>query len=214
MKILIGGQKGGSGKTTFAVNLAAYFANKGVDVMLVDTDNKQTSSMKWALRRSKLSDVPKVNCVLALDDVRPTVNDLNSRYELIIIDAGGRDSMEFRTSLLVCDVCVMPLIPSSFDEDTMPYVNSIVTDSKIYNEGLKVYAMSSKCPQNKRAREKRTEDLVEELEEFENILLSPHHIVYRVAYLDSASSGKGVTELKDPLAAQEIINLAQDLYPL
>ena len=36
--ILIGGEKGGTGKTTLAVNLAARRALQGRDVLLIDTD--------------------------------------------------------------------------------------------------------------------------------------------------------------------------------
>ena len=38
MIILIGGEKGGTGKTTIATNLAALRAMAGRDVLLVDTD--------------------------------------------------------------------------------------------------------------------------------------------------------------------------------
>ena len=44
MVILIGGEKGGTGKTTIATNLAALRALAGHDVLLVDTDSQGSAS--------------------------------------------------------------------------------------------------------------------------------------------------------------------------
>ena len=46
MIILFGGEKGGTGKTTLAVNLAAMRARAGYDVLLVDAD-RQESAAAW-----------------------------------------------------------------------------------------------------------------------------------------------------------------------
>ena len=46
MIVLIGGEKGGTGKTTIATNLAALRAMAGRDVLLVDTD-PQGSASYW-----------------------------------------------------------------------------------------------------------------------------------------------------------------------
>ena len=50
MIILIGSQKGGCGKSTIAVNIAAALALQGKDVFLLDAD-PQSSSMRWAQDR-------------------------------------------------------------------------------------------------------------------------------------------------------------------
>ncbi|PKO86981.1 MAG: cobyrinic acid a,c-diamide synthase [Betaproteobacteria bacterium HGW-Betaproteobacteria-12] len=47
---LIANPKGGSGKSTLATNLAGYFANRGHDVMLGDTDRQQ-SAREWLAMR-------------------------------------------------------------------------------------------------------------------------------------------------------------------
>lgn len=38
MIVLFGGEKGGTGKSTLATNLAVWLARQGRDVLLVDTD--------------------------------------------------------------------------------------------------------------------------------------------------------------------------------
>ena len=41
--VMVINSKGGSGKTTIAVNIAAYYAHKGLDVTLVDLDPQRSS---------------------------------------------------------------------------------------------------------------------------------------------------------------------------
>ena len=45
MIVLVGGVKGGSGKSTIATNLAVALSHFRHDVLLVDTDGQQTSSI-------------------------------------------------------------------------------------------------------------------------------------------------------------------------
>ena len=60
--ILIGGEKGGTGKTTLATNLAAMRALEGHDVLLIDSD-PQGSANYWAQSRDELAIKPRVACV-------------------------------------------------------------------------------------------------------------------------------------------------------
>lgn len=212
MKILVGGQKGGSGKTNLATNLAVYWVNKGHDLILLDTDKAQNSSAKWAARRAQIHDVIRVNCTCSHDDIRHTVNDLAGRYELIIIDAGGSYSHEFRTGLTVADKCLIPFVPSRHDIDTLPLVNDTINQIKVMNPKLKAFAVPSNCPQNVKARKLRLEKHCEVFDDLTDIELLNMEVVSRIAYTDTADSGYGVTEMKDKQAAQEITNIARSLY--
>ena len=60
MVILIGGEKGGTGKTTLATNLAALRAQSGKDVLLLDTD-VQASASYWAQIRDERDITPRVS---------------------------------------------------------------------------------------------------------------------------------------------------------
>ena len=50
--ILLANPKGGCGKTTLAVNLASYYARRGLKVALIDLD-EQGSSMTWLGQRTE-----------------------------------------------------------------------------------------------------------------------------------------------------------------
>ena len=119
MIVLVGGEKGGVGKTTLAVNLAAMRARAGHDVLLVDAD-KQASANLWASIRDQEKVDPPVRCVqkrgkgLAAD-----VRDLATRYEDIVIDAGGQDSVELRAAMTIADLAIFPIQPSLFDAATL-----------------------------------------------------------------------------------------------
>ena len=62
MIILIGGEKGGTGKTTIATNLAQLRSQNGHDVLLVDTD-KQESASSWAGLREEEAIQPAITTV-------------------------------------------------------------------------------------------------------------------------------------------------------
>ena len=106
MIILIGNQKGGCGKSTTAVNISAYLANKGKDVVLVDAD-RQSTATNWINDRAE-TDLPVVNSVQKYDNIRNSLLDLRNRYEIVIVDAAGRDSRELRTGMLASDIILMP----------------------------------------------------------------------------------------------------------
>jgi len=100
MILLLGGEKGGTGKSTLATNLAVWLAHKGRDVILVDTDCQRTSS-HFVDRRNELGTLPRIHCAEKYGNVFDTVKDLATRYEYVLVDAGGRDSEELRTAMVV-----------------------------------------------------------------------------------------------------------------
>ena len=89
MIVLLGGEKGGTGKSTMATNLAAIHAINGNDVILVDAD-KQASSAAWAALRDENGLTPRVPCVQKLGKtLHVEVKELERRYQTVIVDCGG-----------------------------------------------------------------------------------------------------------------------------
>ena len=99
--ILIGGEKGGVGKSTITTNIAVEASYRKADVIIIDTDPQKTS-LNWIDRRNELiennnSNYPRISCVYKDGNIKDIVVDFASKYDLVLIDASGRDSKSLRT---------------------------------------------------------------------------------------------------------------------
>ena len=205
MIVLLGNEKGGCGKSTIATNLAAWLASRA-DVVLLDAD-RQATSATWASDREG-ANAPTVHCVQKYDNIKSTVDDLASRYEHVVIDAGGRDSKELRTALLAANVVVVPFRPSQPDIDTAPAMAEIIAQAKDFNENLQVVAVLTQCPTNPAIKE--IQEAEEALSEYIEVL--PVRVYDRKVYRDAISQGLGATEMNNPKAKDEINELAQVIF--
>lgn len=212
MIVLIGGEKGGTGKTTLATNLAARRAAEGADVMLVDTD-KQGSASYWAAIREEAGELPRVSCVQVFGkSVTTQVSDLAERYDEIVVDAGGRDSTELRAAMVIADRLFVPVQASQFDVWTIERMDELVEQAQGINAGLEasfVINRASPHPQVKEADE--AQDL---LADFEHLRFGGVVIHDRIAFRRAASEGRSVWEMEpaDPKACAEIKSLYQAIY--
>src|SRR5690349_8442522 len=97
MILVTGGTKGGSGKTTIATNLAIMRAAQGHDVLLIDADDQETASDFTILRNENLKGKAGYTSIkLTGAAVRTETLRLAQKYDDIIIDAGGRDTVSQR----------------------------------------------------------------------------------------------------------------------
>lgn len=205
--ILIGGEKGGSGKSTTATNLAVFLKLEGQDVMLLDAD-KQATSTKWIGRRNDAG-YPEIHSAQKLGDIYKTAIDLGSRYGFVIIDAGGRDSRELRTGMVAADVLYIPIKASQADLETLPVVDELVSLSRGMNPGLLVRTLLCMAPTNERIKE--VDDAQALLVDFPDLPLSGCIIRERKIYRDALLLGKGVVEMKNGDARAEIQLLGQEI---
>ena len=94
MILVAGGGKGGSGKSTIAINLAIMRAKAHHDVLLVDADDQETAADFTALRNATLEGGAGYTCIkLTGPAVHTEVVQLAPKYDDIVIDAGGRDTV-------------------------------------------------------------------------------------------------------------------------
>jgi chromosome partitioning protein len=208
MIIQIGNIKGGCGKSTLTVNLAALLASQGKDVIIVDADRQGTSS-NWALDRQETT-LPKVHHVQVFDNIRDTVVDLGKRYEYVLVDAGGRDSRELRTGMTAANMLLVPFRPSQPDLDVLPTLQEIITLSRDYNPSLKVRAVLTLAPTNPSVKE--VEEAQSYLLDYEEMILLKSIVRDRKAYRDAMSMGKGVVELDNDKAKSEINHLWEEIH--
>lgn len=211
--VLFGGEKGGTGKTTLATNMAAMLTLAGRDVLLLDTDRQGTASF-WATVREEAGVEPKVACVQKFGKGLATqVRDLAGRYDEIVIDAGGRDSMELRYALGVSDRAYIPVQPFQFDIWTLQQMDELVEMASGINDELKAFIVLNRVSSNPAVMEdEETREFFGE-EEFQHLTLVDTMLRDRIAFRKSARDGLSVVEWKqDKKAVEEMTRLFEEVY--
>lgn len=207
MIILIGAQKGGCGKTTLTVNLAAELQMLGSKVCLVCADSQPHTS-DWAMERldSPQEMIPHVKLE---GNISKQLKDLALNYEVVIADVAGRDSRELRTAMMAADIMVSPFTTSQLDLSTLPMVAGLIEKARDINEDLKCLAVVTRAPTHAKTNE--IQETRAHFAEYPEFVLCDTVIHERKAYRDSISYGAGVVEWTDKKAALEIQNLAQEI---
>ena len=189
MKVItVGSTKGGVGKSTISVNMAVEAAKEGKRILLIDTD-PQGSSLDFRRERES-EDIKAIGMVS--DKIHKDIGDFENSFDLVVIDAGGRDNGIFRSALAACDLFVLPIPPSQFDvwaaEDSIAAFKEI---SDLTNcKGLIVLNMLQE-------RTKVAKEVMEALGEVDEYLpLFRSHLHHRVLYKNSVSQGQGVSEFE------------------
>jgi len=147
MILVVGGIKGGVGKSTLAANLAVLAARDGKDVLLVDGDSQETT-MTWAAARGDREGVStdRVTTVaLVGKGVRDELRRLRPKYDTIIIDAGARDTTTQRAALTIADTVLLPFAPRGPDLWTISTAVEMVNEIRSVNEGLRTMALVNRA---------------------------------------------------------------------
>jgi|TARA_B100000787_G_scaffold169163_1_gene159592 chromosome partitioning protein len=115
--ITIAQQKGGSGKTTIAANLATVFSLKNnLKTTILDTD-PQGSLGKWFMMRlEKLKDKNTIDFKTAsLWGAQYEAKTLKEKSDIIIIDTPPKIDADGRPAIQIADLVIIPISPSQVD---------------------------------------------------------------------------------------------------
>lgn len=211
MIILIGGEKGGTGKTTIATNLAAMLSSMPGGVILVDAD-PQGSASNWAAIREENTNIKPVPCIQKFGKgVAAQVKEFKNHYGHVVIDTGGRDSIEMRACMVVADCIVSPCQASQFDIWTISLMERLVREARIINEGLKkAVVVINRAPTNPFINE--AEEAREVFSDLEELSFLGIPIRDRIIFRKAAKAGYGVMELNSGSpASQEIMELYKEI---
>ena len=210
MKIVVGGIKGGSGKTTVATNFAVLSA-RDQDVLLIDADDQETATDFTVLRNERRVDGAGYTCIkLTGAAVRTETQRLAQKYATILIDTGGRDTTSQRAALTVADILLVPFVPRSFDLWTLERVSSLVAEMRTANPDLMAYVFLNRAD----PRGQDNEESVEMLKEAPELEFLQTPLGTRKAFSNAAAQGLSVVELKpqDSKASEELLTLYQRVF--
>lgn len=148
MIITVGGEKGGSGKSCLAQNIAVYIRRElSESVLMVDCDPQRTTS-SWIHDRNENDndDLPKIKCIQLYGKVREELLSLSNHYEYMIIDCGGQDNLALRSALAVAQHVLVPIRPKRRDLKTVAHMEDIISTCKMANPHMNVAFVLTQCP--------------------------------------------------------------------
>lgn len=211
MITVIGGNKGGSGKTTTAVNLAIGLAIRGEDVCVLNGDLQRTAA-KHLAEREAAEVQPAITLIEKFDNLTQTLRALDEKYAHVIVDVAGRNSREFITSGVVADQIIAPLQCSQPDLDTLIELQQQIEGMRDLNPDLKVYCLQSMATTNPVLRGNERKEFLEYLGEFPSIKTLNSVICFRKIYRDCMSNGLGVLETSNTAAKEEMEHLMKEVF--
>ncbi|MEW6037474.1 MAG: ParA family partition ATPase [Pseudomonadota bacterium] len=198
-------QKGGVGKTTLSVNIAAALALSGKRTLLIDAD-PQGSALDWQSTRQGDTLFPVVG--MAKPTLHKDVPELASSYDHVIIDGPPRVNELPRSAIMASDLVLIPIQPSPYDVWAADEIVKLIQEVMIYKENLKGrFIVNRKIVNTAIGR-----DVAEALRDYPFPVVETS-INQRVAYAESAASGLSVFEFdnKGP-AAREVKALVRELF--
>jgi ATPases involved in chromosome partitioning len=193
--------KGGSGKTTIAIHLAAVAQRSGHSARIIDTD-PQGSALEWSQRTAEEYGGPPVEHLGEGDSLVPHLEGA----EVIVIDSPDRLGERTGTVLSVADLALVPILPSGPDlQDTTDFLGELGEHTR---KGLRAAFVASQrdVPMS----------LSEEMKEVLALQGLPllDGLTFRAEYARSLSEGRTVLDGSDDTARGEVQQLFQDVGKL
>lgn len=196
-------QKGGSGKSTIAINLARCLQLKGFDVALIDTD-PQASAREWnALAADDF--YPVYGCDKGLSD--KDIKHLEKLADYVIIDGAPRIEKSMADAIKLSDYILIPIKPSQFDVWACKDTIELIETRMQLDDKLKAGLVLSQV--NKQTN--LTKDVIDFVKDNFNIPLLQGSTGIRVAYADVLSAGGTVFESSSKAAQEEMLLITDEI---
>jgi chromosome partitioning protein len=200
-------QKGGVGKTTLSINLAAALSLSGFRTLLIDAD-PQGSALDWQASRDGQSMFPVVG--MAKPTLHKDIPSLAKDYDHIVIDGPPRVNDLTRSAIMACDLVLIPVQPSPYDVWAADEIVKLIGEVSILKENLRsLFVINRKVANTAIGR-----DVAEALKDYP-IEIAKTSISQRVVFAESAAAGLSVLEFmpKGP-SSKELKSLVNELLEI
>jgi chromosome partitioning protein len=179
-------QKGGCGKTTLSLNLAAALAREGRKVLLIDADPQQTAQ-DWAAIRSTPPSFQVVG--LSKPVLHRDLPKLAADYDDVVIDGAPRNYEVARSAIAAADYVLIPVQPSGADFWASRETVQLVKEAHSFKETQKsAFVISRKIGRTVMSR-----NIQEALAGFDLPILKSS-TTQRVIYAEAMTGGSTVIE--------------------
>jgi chromosome partitioning protein len=200
-RIVIINPKGGSGKTTVATNLAAYFAMQQQSPMLVDLDS-QASSVRWTAHRP--IDRPAVDCIAGFKDSALVTRSFQMRARpgcnVIVVDTPAAIEARRMPELTRgADAILVPVMPSEIDiHATAKCIADLLLVAKVRRSDNRLGIIANRVKVNTRVER----SLMKFLESLQIPIVATLRDTQN--YVRAAQEGIGICELPRWQAQQDV----------
>ena len=187
--IVVGGTKGGPGKSTVAQQIAVCLkVKKKKKVHVTDIDIQRTTT-SWCEDRRQNEDLELIPFAYVQDDIVKHLKSLQGRTDYVVVDAGGFDSEIQRLAMLMADVIIIPLRPKRRLRDIDPIIDNV----RNVNEKVKIRAVINQCPSlpSQVSRILAAKEIVETF----GIEAAPVNLYNRNVYDDAEEAGRSIFEM-------------------
>ncbi len=210
MILVVGGTKGGAGKSTIAINLVSMLASLNKNVNFVDGD-EQKSSLQWSKNRADRGiETPWSYRQLSGREIKEKVFQSKSGYDHIIVDVGGRDTSTQRAILTIADYYLIPFKPGWFDLKAINDIKIILDAVLPANPRLPVYGVLNQADFKSSAND-RSLNVIQS-----SGFIKPLNTIIRnrVSFRNCIGEGLSILEAKpkDQKAIDEMMSLYQEIY--
>lgn len=202
MIISLVNQKGGSGKTTLALNLSAAFAQSGARVLLVDADPQATVS-DWAATR--VPPTPFQIIQMSKPVLHRDLPEMRKDYDHIIIDGPPRSYDVARSAISISDIILVPVQPSGADFWATKEIVTLIKEASSFQVTQKAALIVSR----KILKTAIGRDMHQALSTFD-LPIFKASTTQRVAYAESMTAGKTIFEQDGAKLAMQEINAIKD----
>ena len=129
--IAIANAKGGVGKSTTAVHLAAWLHKQGHRVLLADCDAQQSSS-QWMEEACPDIDTLQLD---SADEILESLQDHAHEFDYVIADGPGSNSEISRALLMVADLAVLPCKASMLEVRALSEATKLLLQARKIRQG-------------------------------------------------------------------------------